>query len=94
MGLRYNDFGTNGGPQKLAKIRVFKIDYIYDSSNTFSANIEISGTKWVENTPIYIFLTFGQKINKSERKKLEKNEKIPKTYKLQAIILTSNSKSK
>ena len=30
-------------------------------------------------TPIYIFSTFGSKINKFEQKKLEKNEKIPKT---------------
>jgi hypothetical protein len=30
-------------------------------------------------TPIYIFSTFGSKINKFGRKKLEKNEKIPKT---------------
>jgi hypothetical protein len=34
----------------------------------------------VEKTPIYIFSTFGSKINEFERKKLEKkNEKIPKT---------------
>ena len=45
----------------------------------FGAKIEISGTKWVEKTPIYIFSTFGSKINEFEQKKLEKNEKIPKT---------------
>jgi hypothetical protein len=45
----------------------------------------------VEKTPIYIFITFGSKINKFEQKKSEKNEKIPKTQKLQAITLTSNS---
>jgi hypothetical protein len=33
----------------------------------------------VEKTPIYIFSTFGSKINEFERKKSEKNEKIPKT---------------
>jgi hypothetical protein len=33
----------------------------------------------VENTPIYIFSTFGSKINELEQKKLEKIEKIPKT---------------
>jgi hypothetical protein len=53
------------------------------------AKIEISGTKWVEKTPIYIFSTFGSKINEFERKKSEKNEKISKTKKLQAITLTS-----
>ena len=36
--------------------------------------------------------TFGSKINEFEGKKSEKNEKIPKTYKLQKITLkTSNS---
>ena len=43
----------------------------------FGAKIEISGTKWVEKTPIYIFSTFGSKVNEFGRKKLEKNEKIP-----------------
>jgi hypothetical protein len=33
----------------------------------------------VENTPIYIYFTFDSKINEFERKKLEKNKKIPKT---------------
>jgi hypothetical protein len=45
----------------------------------------------VEKTPIYCFSTFGSKINEFERKKLEINDKIPKTSKLQAITLTSNS---
>jgi hypothetical protein len=33
----------------------------------------------VEKTPMHIFSAFGLKINKFEWKKLEKNEKIPKT---------------
>jgi hypothetical protein len=33
----------------------------------------------VEKTPIYIFSTFGSKINEFERKKSEKIGKIPKT---------------
>jgi hypothetical protein len=33
----------------------------------------------VEKTPIYIFSTFGSKINEFERKKSEKIRKIPKT---------------
>jgi hypothetical protein len=32
-----------------------------------------------KNTHIYFFSAFGSKINKFELKKLEKNEKIPKT---------------
>ena len=47
--------------------------------NTIVAKIEISGTNWMEKTPISFFSTFGSKINKFEQKKLEKNEKIPKT---------------
>jgi hypothetical protein len=33
----------------------------------------------VEKKPIYVYFTFDSKINEFERKKLEKNEKIPKT---------------
>jgi hypothetical protein len=33
----------------------------------------------MKKTPIYIFSTFGSKTNEFERKKSEKNEKIPKT---------------
>jgi hypothetical protein len=48
----------------------------------------------VEKTPIYIFSTFGSKINEFKRKKLEKNEKKnPKTQKLQAFTLRYNSHS-
>ena len=52
--------------------------WLFHSYIIFGAKIEISGTKWVEKTPIYIFSTFGSKINEFERKKSEKNEKIPK----------------
>ena len=53
--------------------------WLFHSYIISGAKIEISGTKWVEKTPIYIFSTFGSKINEFERKKLEKNKKIPKT---------------
>ena len=43
------------------------------------SRIEISGKKRVEKTPIYVFSTFGLKINEFEQKKLEKNKKFPKT---------------
>ena len=39
----------------------------------FGAKIEISGSKWVEKTPIYTISTFGSKVNEFERKKMEKN---------------------
>ena len=55
------------------------VSWLFHSSIIFDAKIEISGTKWVEKTPIYIFSTFGSKINECEWKKLEKNEKNPKT---------------
>jgi hypothetical protein len=35
--------------------------------------------KSMEKTPVYVYFTFDSKINKFEREKLEKNEKIPKT---------------
>jgi hypothetical protein len=35
----------------------------------------------VEKSPIYIFSTFGSKINEIEQKRLETNEKIPKNLK-------------
>jgi hypothetical protein len=38
----------------------------------------VAQNEW-KKTPIYIFSTFGSKINEFEWKKLEKNEKIPKT---------------
>ena len=57
------------------------------SFNIFGAKIEISVTNWVEKTPISFFSTFGSKINKVERKKLEISEKITKTQKLEAITL-------
>ena len=59
---------TGGEPQYLAKIKVFKADY----SIIFGAKIEFCVTKCVEKTLIYIFSTFGSKINKFEWKKLEK----------------------
>ena len=46
--------------------------WLFHSSIIFGAKIEISGTKWVEKTPIYIFFTFGSKINEFEQKKFEK----------------------
>ena len=38
----------------------------------------VAQNEW-KKTPIYNFSTFGSKINEFERKKSEKNEKIPKT---------------
>ena len=55
------------------------LSWLFHSSIIFGAKIEISGTKWVEKTPIYIFSTFGSKINEFEQKKYENNEKIRKT---------------
>jgi hypothetical protein len=44
----------------------------------FGTKFEFSGTNWVEKTPIYIFSTFGSKIDKFERKKWEKTKKFQK----------------
>ena len=61
----------------------------FHSSIIFDAKIEISPTKWVEKTPIYLFSTFGSKINEFEPKKSEKNKKIPTSY---PIFLHEKSK--
>ena len=53
----------------------------FHSSVIFFAKIEISGTKWVEKTPIYIFSTFGSKMNKFELKKWKKKRKNSKNQK-------------
>ena len=52
------------------------------SSIIFGAKIEIGCTKLVEKTPIYIFSTFGSKINEFERKKSEKKRKNSKNLKV------------
>ena len=69
----------------------------HESSQNFSSFRQLlpklrsmEKNEW-KNTHIYFFSTFGSKINEFEWKKTEKNKKIPKTYKLQAITLTSNS---
>ena len=72
--------GLMGSLRVASKNQSFKIWLLFNSSITFGAKIEISGTKWVEKTPIYIFSTFGSKINMFEWKKLEKKrKKIPIT---------------
>jgi hypothetical protein len=64
----------------LQKLQFLKL--IISFLQIFGAKIEISGTKRVEKTPIYIFSTFGSKINKFGRKKLEKNRKNSKNLKV------------
>ena len=62
------------------KIRmIFANKSIHPLEIGIGAKIEISGTKWVEKTLIYISSTVGWRVNEFEQKKLEKNEKIPKT---------------
>jgi hypothetical protein len=39
----------------------------------------VAQNEWKKHLPIYIFSTFGSKINEFERKKSEKIEKNPKT---------------
>ena len=58
------------------------VKWLFHSSIIFDAKIEISDPKWVETMLIFIFSTFGSKINEFERKKSEKNEKNPKNLKV------------
>ena len=68
----------SGGPQKLAKIKVFKVDYFIPSILLVPKLRLVAQNEW-KKTCIYIFSTFGSKINNFEQKKSEINEKIPKT---------------
>ena len=67
------------GPQKLANIRVFKVDYYILSLFLVPKLKSVAQNEWKKHPYTYIFATFGSKIIKFERKKSEKNEKIPKT---------------
>ena len=49
---------------------------IISSSIVYGAKIEISGTKWVRKTPIYIFSTFSSKINQFKWKNWKKIQKL------------------
>ena len=50
----------------------------YNMKGKFITFSPVAQNEW-KKTQIYIFSTFGSKINEFERKKLEKPEKIPKT---------------
>ena len=65
------------GPQKLAKIRVFKVDYFILSFFLVPKLRSVAQNECKKN--IYIFSTFGSKRNEFERKKSEKIGKIPET---------------
>ena len=70
------------------------LSWLFHSSIMFGAKIEISGTKWVKRTPIYIFSTFGSKIIKFEWKKLEKQtKKFPKPKSCSQLPLIHTSYS-
>ena len=64
-------------PQLLAKT-VFKIDYFILPIFLVPKLTSVAQNEW-KKTPIYILFTFRSKINEFERKKLEKNKKMPKT---------------
>ena len=69
-----------GSLSSLQKLEFVKL--IISFFHYFDTKIEISGTKWVEKTPIYIFSIFGSKINVFERKKSEKKRKNSKNLKV------------
>ena len=62
------------GPQKLAKIRVFKVDYFILSLFLVSKFKSVAQNEWKKH-PYIFFSTFGLKINKFEQKKSEKAKK-------------------
>jgi hypothetical protein len=68
----------NGEPQKFAEIRVFKVDYFILPLFLVPKLRSVAQNEWKKH-PYIFFLLAVLKINEFERKKLEKNEKIPKT---------------
>ena len=63
---------TNGESQQLAKIRVCKVDYFILPLFLMPKLRSVTQNEWKKHQYIYIFSTFGSKINKFEWKKLEK----------------------
>ena len=64
---------TNGEPQKLAKIRVFKVDYFILPSFLVLKLRSVAQNEWKKHPYIFFLLWF--KINEFERKKTKKVEK-------------------
>ena len=58
---------TKREPQWLAKIRVFKVDYFILKLFLVPTLRSGAQNEW-KKTPIFIFSTFGSKINEFERK--------------------------
>ena len=69
---------TSGEPQYLAKITVFKVEYFIPPLFSVPKLRSVAQNEWKKH-PYIFFFTFRSKINEFERKKPEKNEKIPKT---------------
>jgi hypothetical protein len=63
---------------KFAKIRVFIVNYFILPLFLVPKLRSMAQNEWKKHPYIFLF-TFGSKINEIEWKKLEKNEKIPKT---------------
>ena len=74
----YELLPTTSGPQKFAKISVFKVDNFVLSIFLVPKLRSVAQIEWKKH-PYLFFSTFGSKINEFGRKKSEKNEKIPKT---------------
>ena len=54
--------------------------HIQSVSTIFLAKLRsVAQNEWKKHLYIFFFSTFGSKINEFERKKSEKNKKIPKT---------------
>ena len=66
------------GPQKFSKISISKVDN-FDLPIFLTPKLRsVAKIEWKKHSYLF-FSTFGSKINEFERKKSEKNEKIPKT---------------
>ena len=63
---------------EVSKNHFFKVDYFIFTLFLVPKLRSVAQNEWKKH-PYIFFFTFGSKINEFERKKSEKNEKIPKT---------------
>ena len=78
-GTKLERFLPKNQHTQYAKIRVFKVDYFILPLFLVPKLRSVAQNEWKKHPYIYVFSIFGSKINEFERKKSEKNEKIPKT---------------
>ena len=72
---------TNREPQLLAKIRACKVDYFFLPLFLMPKLRSVAQNEWKKHPYMYIFSTFGSKINKFEGEESEERKKKSKNLK-------------